>query len=68
MPELSSQVAFCARAAPGANAVTATSAVVASSAALRQFSRSHATERVTQRRNVIDPVTPAAANRLSTKP
>ena len=40
---LRSQVASCARAAPGAKAVTAASAMVASSAARRQFSRRHTT-------------------------
>jgi hypothetical protein len=46
VPGLGSQV--CALAAPGANAVTATSAVIANSAALWHFSRLRATQRATQ--------------------
>jgi hypothetical protein len=39
VPGLASQVAFCARAAPGNSAATAINAVVASSAAMRRFER-----------------------------
>jgi len=38
-PGLASQVASAARATPGSSAATATNAVVASSAAIRQFRR-----------------------------